>query len=84
MTPPKPFFRIKNSKGFRTYETTLFQVSVPKNRKFGEIMTIFCNHHDAYALFLDRKEVASLLRRKFKNGVDRRIQRANMSKNPLH
>lgn len=64
------------------YKTSLFELRVPK-RKSGRPSICFVNHEMAVALFIDRDEATDVLQRKFKNLVDRRIQRAQLSKKEI-
>jgi hypothetical protein len=65
-----------------TYKTSLFDLSIPK-RKDRRPMICFTNHEMAVAMFIDRDEAKDVLQRKFKNLVDRRISRAQLSKKQI-
>ncbi len=68
-------FQINKHKSCTFFETNFFQLMVNKNRSLRPMIT-FTNGDEAAAVFIDRNEAADILRRKFKNNVDRRIQRS--------
>ena len=68
-------FRIRKLDHSCFYETNLFQLMISKY-KGSRPMATFTNGDEAVAVFISREEAADILRRKFKNNVDRRIQRS--------
>lgn len=67
-------YTIRKTGNFKTYETPLFTVHA--FRMPARPLVVFTNGNEAASVFVERKEVANLLKRKFKNSVDRRIQNA--------
>ena len=68
-------FRIRKLAHSTFYETNLFQLMVSAY-KGARPMATFTNGDEAVAVFISREEAADILRRKFKNNIDRRIQRS--------
>lgn len=68
-------FEIRKHTNSTFYETNLFQLMISKY-KHSRPMATFTNGDEAVAVFISREEAADMLRRKFKNHVDRRIQRS--------
>lgn len=68
-------FEIRKHTNSTFYETNLFTLMVSKFR-FSRPMATFTNGDEAVAVFISREEAADILRRKFKNNIDRRIQRS--------
>lgn len=68
-------YTIRKNRDFKTYETPLFTIHAYRKHST-KPMVIFSNGLDAACVFVDRREVADLLKRKFKNHVDRRRQKA--------
>ena len=68
-------FRIRRLNHASFYETNLFHLTISKY-KGARPMATFTNGDEAVAVFISREEAADILRRKFKNNVDRRIQRS--------
>lgn len=73
---PMQTFSIRRKGKFNHYDAPLFSVSTMKGSKAEKFLVVFSNGKDAVAVFLQRHEVADLLKRKFKNHVDRRLARA--------
>jgi hypothetical protein len=69
-------FTIRRKEKFTHYNTPLFSVSTTKGKKQERFIVVFTNSDDAVAVFLSRSEVANILKRKFKNHVDRRSAKA--------
>jgi len=68
-------FQINKYESCTFYETNFFQLMASKIKDSRPMVT-FTNGDEAVAVFIDRNEAADILRRKFKNNVDRRIQRS--------
>ena len=66
-------YTIRKSGSSKIYESPFFTVHAFRHSR---PLVVFTNGHDAVGVFLDRSEVAEMLKRKFKNHVDRRLQRA--------
>jgi hypothetical protein len=71
-----PKFTITRMKNSRWYDTDLFNISTTPGKKSGNILATFHNDSMAVCVFISRSEAADVLKRKFKNNVDRRAQRA--------
>lgn len=71
-----PKFTITRMKHNRWYETDLFNISTIPGNKNVDVLATFHNSSMAVCVFISRREAADVLKRKFKNNVDRRAQRA--------
>lgn len=66
-------YTIRKVESFKIYESPLFTVYAYRKNSMNP-MVVFSNGVDAAGVFVERSQVADLLKRKFKNHVDRRRQ----------
>lgn len=71
-------FEIVRKGNIRWYRSPLFTVNLISNKTLQPLI-VFSNGDDAVAVFVSRGELANILKNKFKNHVDRRLQRAKIS-----
>lgn len=72
-----PKFTIQRGLKSTTYSAPLFTIATVKgSSKSNSVLATFSNGHDAVSVLLPRIEIAYILKRKFKNHVDRRRERA--------
>lgn len=69
-------YTITRSQYSTTYRSPLFDIVIYKQNP--RPFLIFSNQSGAAGVYVDRKQIAHLLKEKFKDSVDRRIERSKM------